>query len=99
MRDFIGNYAEGSTYAQGGAIFNNSYTYRQSIIGNITGEFSDNHAKSETSYAQGGAIYNNDETIGDISGDFSGNYAQSSRSSTSGGAIYNENGTIGDINL
>ena len=81
-------------YAYGGAIYNYYGT-----IGNISGDFSGNYAKSEFGSAQGGAIYNNyGGTIGDITGDFINNYAQGS-SSAYGGAIYNENNAnIGDIN-
>ena len=69
--------------AFGGAISNSSGN-----IGDITGDFSGNYAKSDASYAQGGAIYN-DGIIGDITGDFTDNYAQSTSSYAQGGAIYN----------
>ncbi|MEE3350289.1 MAG: hypothetical protein VZR09_09655, partial [Candidatus Gastranaerophilaceae bacterium] len=77
---------------------------RDSVIGNITGDFIGNMA-----YNAGGAIYNGDangyniplnttkSTIGDITGDFINNYAEE------GGAIYNgvgigENPTFKTIN-
>ena len=87
--DFIGNYASGSSFPNGGAIYN----YYGATIGDITGDFVGNYA---TGYSEtyGGAIYNWG-TLGNITGDFIGNYA--SGSSVLGGAIYNERGTIGNI--
>ena len=105
--DFIGNIA--SSYASGGAIYNDY----NGTIGNITGDFIGNSAGSgggaiynrdtigditgnfigNIASSYAGAIYNYDGTIGDITGDFIGNTA----SSSSGGAIYNYDGTIGDI--
>ena len=87
--DFSGNYAQGATYAIGGAIYNNR------TIGNITGDFSGNYAQSTSSNAQGGAIFNSG-TLGNITGDFSDNYAQGATYAR-GGAIYNYRGTIGNI--
>ena len=72
-----------TVFTYGGAIFNFG------TIGNITGDFSENYAQSETYNAQGGAIYNKG-TIDDITGDFSGNYAKSDVSFAQGGAIYND---------
>ena len=94
--DFVGLKDEQSSgRADGGAIYNEEGT-----IGNITGDFIGNYAKSENRDAGGGAIYN-EETIGDITGDFIGNYVFSSSDpnynlSVEGGAIYNE-GKIGHI--
>ena len=65
------------------AMNNNAYS---TVIGNITGNFIGNSARS------GGAIYNSEGVIGNITGDFVGNTALGYL----GGAIYNE-GTIGDI--
>ena len=98
--DFIGNYAQGSDFASGGAIYN----YNVVTIGDIKGDFIGNYTQGNYS-AYGGAIYNssynyNVVTIGDITGDFIGNYAQCSYSA-SGGAIYNyadnSTATIRDI--
>ena len=83
------SFGNNSSYAYGGAIYNISGT-----IGDISGDFSGNYAKSTSKAARGGAIYNYG-TIGDITGDFSGNYAQGS-SYVYGGAIYNVD-TIGNI--
>ena len=74
--------------ASGGAIYN------KGTIGDISGDFNANYAKS-VNYAYGGAIYNSGE-IGDISGDYSDNSAQLETGSANGGAIYSR-GTIGDI--
>ena len=104
--DFIGNYAKGSYYVSGGAIYNSG---SNATIGNITGDFIGNYAQSDSYYAYGGAIYNyadkSTATIGDITGDFIGNYAKSndpdSFSYVFGGAIYNYTynvtATISDI--
>ena len=90
----------GSSYAYGGAIYNNGGT-----IGDISGDFSNNYALIENGndrgYAYGGAIYNDRGTIGNITGNFSNNYAQFKLSSPKegpayGGAIDN-NGAIGNI--
>ena len=60
------------------------------IIGNITGNFTDN--ASESTYNRGGAIANyahaGSITIGDITGDFTDNYAKGSQAWA--GAIWNE---------
>ena len=88
--NFISNYASGSSYAFGGAIYNDG------IIEDITGDFIGNYASSTNSSAHGGAIYNlglNPE-IGNITGDFIGNYV-SGNSYAFGGAIYNVDATIG----
>ena len=88
--DFVGLKHEpsyGSSF--GGAIYNSSGT-----IGDITGNFIGNYAKSENREARGGAI-SNAGTIGNITGDFIGNYAQSDYEAH-GGAIYNQE-TIGNI--
>ena len=89
--DFIGNYAY-STYAYGGAIYN-----EWGAIGDITGDFIGNYALSNSAErkAYGGAIYNKG-TLGNITGDFIGNYASSEGYTAQGGAIYNE-GTLGNI--
>ena len=85
-KDFIGN-----TASSGGAISNTNST-----IGDITGDFIGNYAKSENREAKGGAIYNDyNSTIGNITGDFIGNTSASDYSS--GGAILNNGSTIGDI--
>ena len=86
-KDFIGN-----TASSGGAISNTNST-----IGDITGDFIGNYAKSENREAKGGAIYNDyNSTIGNITGDFIGNTSASDYSY--GGAISNYgNSTIGDI--
>ena len=89
--DFIGNYASGSSYAYGGAIYN-----RNGIIRNITGDFIGNYASGSSRASYGGAIYNYGQTIGEITGDFIGNYASGS-SYAYGGAIYNYGKTIGEI--
>ena len=89
--DFIANYALGTWYSYGGAIYNYDGT-----IGDITGDFIGNYVQSTTYNISGGAIYNLG-TIGNITGDFIGNYAKISTGSGSGGAIYNYTGTIGDI--
>ena len=93
IRDITGNFIGNTSAYQGGAIYN----YRNSRIGNITGDFIGNYASSSGS-VYGGAIYNYENgIIGNITGDFIGNYASSS-SAVYGGAIYNyENGIIGDI--
>ena len=77
-KDFIGKVSSNN----GGAIHNS-----QGTIGNITGDFIGNYAKSYSDYAFGGAIYNSRGTIGDITGDFISNYAQGKNAY--GGAIYN----------
>ena len=85
--DFIGNYVSALKEAQGGAIYNNN------SIDSITGTFSSNYAKSETTGALGGAIYNNSNSyakIGSITADFIGNYVYAIGNSA-GGAIYNIN--------
>ena len=86
--NFIGLGAGG-----GGAIYN------ADEIGNITGDFIDNHTYKRDTYgnAMGGAIYNDDDAeIGDITGDFIGNHASyDGASAARGGAIYG--GTIENI--
>ncbi|MBR5482604.1 MAG: hypothetical protein IKV11_00915, partial [Alphaproteobacteria bacterium] len=105
--DFIGNHASASFSANGGAIYNYTYSSNStSTIGNITGDFIGNYVKG--TYANGGAIYNytyssnSTATIGNITGNFIGNYASGS-SSVNGGAICNyaysssSTATIGNI--
>ena len=93
--DFIGNYVSGSSYANGGAIYNSHAT-----IGDITGDYINNYAYSSSEVAMGGAIYSYDSEIGNISGDFVGNYVSSTGASydnvAAGGAIFNS-GEIGNI--
>ena len=92
--DFIGNSAE-----YGGAIYNEGQYVdgyeAHAQIGNITGNFVNNHATSS-----GGAIYNYQDlsqaSIGNITGDFIQNYVEGD-GWTAGGAIYNDNASIGDI--
>ncbi len=64
--------------AYGGAI------YASGTVGNITGDFIQNHAEGE--WAVGGAIYNTVTTV--ITGNLIDNYAKGS-SSAKGGAVYN----------
>ena len=78
VADFINNSSRDYYRGSGGAIYNSG------SIGNITGDFIGNVAKS------GGAIYNSG-SIGNITGDFIGNVAKSG-----GSAIYNT-GTIGNV--
>lgn len=93
VADFTNNYLDvnsaSTTKAQayGGAISNRLTT---SSIGSITGNFSNNYAKSNNDQAYGGAIYNRG-TIGDITSTvgFTGNYAQSTSGNAIGGAIVN----------
>ena len=93
--DFIGNYVSGSSYANGGAIYNSHAT-----IGDITGDYINNYAYSSSGVANGGAIYNYDSNIGNIMGDFVSNHVFSSAASynnvVAGGAIFNS-GEIGNI--
>ena len=70
-----------TVFTYGGAIYNTG------TIGNITGDFSENYAKSSSS-AEGGVIYNGG-TINNITGNFEGNYAKSNSASAMGGAIIN----------
>ncbi|MFI3291354.1 MAG: hypothetical protein R3Y46_05675 [Opitutales bacterium] len=84
-----------SAILYGGAIYN----YYNSDIGDITGDFIGNYAKSEDNKAYGGAIYNDYRgEIGDITGDFVGNFVYSESADVYGGAICNYyTATIGDI--
>ena len=101
--NFIKNYAiyagDNSGTSLGGAIYNGS------SIGNITGDFIGNYAKSQSGNAEGGAIYNyilvkgsygKTSKIENISGDFISNYAEGG--SANGGAIVNKGSTINNIN-
>ena len=85
-------FGNNSSSAEGGAIYNSNGT-----IGDISGNFKENYAKSTVGSAYGGAISNNKGTIGDISGNFEGNYAKSESSYAYGGAIDN-NGTMTLVN-
>ena len=82
------NYAESSTFAYGGAIYNGS------TIGTINGNIFNNYAYGGKA-GEGGAI-DNGETIGTINGDIYSNYVKSPEAY--GGAIYDLRGTIEQIN-
>ncbi len=90
--DFISNYVQGSSYAKGGAVYNNAST-----IGNINGNFVNNYAKSLKSTAYGGAIHSDSTSaIGNINGDFIHNHAEGR--SAYGGVIYNSSRAVmGDL--
>ena len=90
--DFVSNHVQGSSYAKGGAVYNNAST-----IGNINGNFVNNYAKSLKSSAYGGAIHSDStSTMGNISGDFIHNYAEGK--SAYGGVIYNySRAVMGDL--
>lgn len=93
--DFIGNIAfsnnhhpQNTSFASGGAIYNDLY----GTIGDITGNFIGNSAVYASHYnSTGGAIANNGGKIGNIKGDFVNNLV-----SGHGGAIYNT-GEISDL--
>ena len=95
---FEGNYAHGYADAVAGALSNTGY------IGKISGEFTRNYAKSDTSYAYGGALKNSgiqledgltiSSTIGEIIADFTENYTLAMQDAY-GGAIYNVSGVNG----
>jgi len=98
--DFIRNTIDNTTgTASGAAIANGIFAGEASrgnqnvFIGNITGDFIENHVAG-VSFVGGTAIQNNGK-IGDIKGNFTGNYAQA-HSSSWGGAIFN-NGKINSI--
>ncbi len=87
--NFYRNYADAYKDASGGAVYNDFST-----ISSITGNFVENHAKSETKKALGGAINNNDQAfINEINGNFHKNYAEAVKDNAFGGAIYNDQGT------
>ena len=68
-------------------------------MGDITGDFIDNSAKTTGKLAYGGAVYNNSQaTIGNIVGTFINNKDESTQNNAGGGAVYNGSSTvIGDI--
>ena len=97
--NFVGNYvaagvSEGTSSANGGAIYNTGLYSDNATIGNITGNFIENHAEG-TFGAYGGAI-SNDKTMGNVTGDFMGNYAVQIFESYQawGGAIYNNEAAV-----
>ena len=106
--NFVGNYASSnSTYSvSGGAVAQNvSYGIRMISIGNITGDFRENHI--DGARVSGGAIGNHYNesfgfmTVGDITGNIISNYAEGTEYAH-GGAIYNGgsgmmNGVVSDI--
>ncbi len=105
--DFVNNSVDSKKIAQGGAITNGAiYDSYSSITGvgtidKLSGDFTGNSAKSETSYAQGGAIYNAG-SLTLVNSSFSDNYVETAAEkdsvagiSTQGGAIYN----TGDLTI
>ncbi len=90
--DFISNYANSSSTAAGGAIYNHAGS-----IKDISGDFVGNHADSTNGDVWGGAILNWNGTVGNITGDFIGNYITSNNNAAKGGAIHNDNSKIGNI--
>ena len=92
--EISGNYAEGTSWALGGAIYNKSTDFK---LDSITGEIKNNHVKSNSSYTYGGAIYNDGGNFGIITGAIEDNYAQGGSGMSYGGAIYNT-GTIEELN-
>ncbi len=93
--NFIDNYAQGAEQAYGGAIDNLSGT-----IGDINGDFNNNHAVSDEvgryNGAFGGAISNQEGALSNLNGNFYGNFV-SSQIYAQGGAIFNSSGSIDNI--
>lgn len=102
--DIKGYFAENEVvagiYGDGGAIYN----YKNCSIGNITGNFINNVARSRDNagHGEGAGVYNWAGKIGDIKGDFINNYVTGKKAY--GAAIFNmddvatgEKGEIADI--
>lgn len=82
--NFIGNYASGTNYIRGGAIYNTGE------IEKITGKFHQNYVVASILYSQGGAIYNSTGNIGMLNAEFNNNYAEGTKTTAAeGGALYN----------
>ena len=94
--DFKNNtITEGKSRGEGAAIYNE----RDGVIGNIIGNFTENHT-SVAGYSFGGAIHNDYYAeIGNIIGDFINNSVNSTAGNSGGGAIYvNLNGSgLGNV--
>ena len=101
ITEISGNYVEGNSGAQGGAIWNVSNTFKLDEVGDIT----DNHAIAAVAPAYGGAIYNTAAAdFGNLNGAIKNNYVLSGKldengkvisgtgSIVYGGAIYNTAG-------
>ena len=101
ITEISGNYVEGYSGAQGGAIWNVSNTFKLDEVGDIT----DNHAIAVVAPAYGGAIYNTAAAdFGTLNGAIKNNYVLSGKldengkvisgtgSIVYGGAIYNTAG-------
>ena len=101
ITEISGNYVEGYSGAQGGAIWNVSNTFKLDEVGDIT----DNHAIAAVAPAYGGAIYNTAAAdFGKLNGAIKNNYVLSGKldengkvisgtgSVAYGGAIYNTAG-------
>ena len=101
ITEISGNYGEGYSGAQGGAIWNVSNTFKLDEVGDIT----DNHAIAVVAPVYGGAIYNTAAAdFGKLNGAIKNNYVLSGKldengkvisgtgSVAYGGAIYNTAG-------
>lgn len=106
--NFINNFVytknteeQAHTYAYGGAIYNYGIWGQpeSTSIGNITGNFIGNYARTFFEDVHGGAIYNEYSTIGNITGNFINNYTliENNQRYSRGGAIYSWQAIIGDI--
>ena len=81
------------SYADGGAIYNDS----EGVIDEIKADFVGNHAESAGRASEGGAIHNDEGTINKLTySTFIGNYSVSADGVTKGGALYNY-GTINEF--
>lgn len=98
--DFAENEVVAGIHADGGAVYN----YQDCEIGNITGSFINNVAKSRDNagHGAGAGVYNWAGTIGNIKGDFINNYVSGNKAY--GAAIFNfdeittgKKGEISDI--
>ena len=90
--DFLGNHADGTTSAKGGAI-----GYYGGTSKSVVGDFINNYAISKEAEASGGAIYSYYGETGDFKSNFINNYVKAVQSEARGGAIaseYSEWGTI-----
>lgn len=92
--DIKGNFAENEVvagmHADGGAVYN----YQDCEIGNITGNFVNNVARSRDNvgHGEGAGVYNWAGTIGNIKGDFINNYVSGNKAY--GAAIFNSDDVV-----